>query len=196
MRFINPDNGVPFFSKRRRRFDTDKCPHELTFSCYQGYRFLERDRVRRWLVDAIEDVRPNWPVDLWAYVFMPEHVHILVAPREPGVEVGRFIGSIKEKTARRAVSWLETNAPSWIRRITVWEGNRERRRFWQPGGGYDRNVRNETALVSMIEYIHANPVRRGLVRSPEDWEWSSAGWYAGGRDVPLAMDETLPFLTE
>jgi putative transposase len=127
---------------------------------------------------------------------MPEHVHILVAPREPGVEVGRFIGSIKEKTARRAVSWLETNAPSWIRRITVWEGNRERRRFWQPGGGYDRNVRNETALVSMIEYIHANPVRRGLVRSPEDWEWSSAGWYAGGRDVPLAMDETLPFLTE
>ena len=59
MRFTNPDNGEPFYSKRRRRFDTDKSPHELTFSCYHAYRFLERDRVRRWLVEAIEDARPN-----------------------------------------------------------------------------------------------------------------------------------------
>jgi hypothetical protein len=31
----------------------------------------------------------------------------------------------------------------------------------------------------MIEYIHANPVRRGLVQRPEDWKWSSSGWADG-----------------
>jgi len=31
----------------------------------------------------------------------------------------------------------------------------------------------------MIEYIHANTVRRGLVESPDDWKWSSAGWHEG-----------------
>ncbi len=31
----------------------------------------------------------------------------------------------------------------------------------------------------MIEYLHANPVRRGLVSGPEDWKWSSAGWSEG-----------------
>jgi hypothetical protein len=31
----------------------------------------------------------------------------------------------------------------------------------------------------MIEYIHNNLVRRGLVRRPEDWQWSSAGWFQG-----------------
>jgi putative transposase len=40
----------------------------------------------------------------------------------------------------------------------------------------------------MIEYINANPVRRGLVDRPEDWPWSSASWYAGLRPVPIEID--------
>ena len=40
----------------------------------------------------------------------------------------------------------------------------------------------------MIEYIHANPVRRGLVERAEDWEWSSARWYAGLRPARMKMD--------
>ena len=44
----------------------------------------------------------------------------------------------------------------------------------------------------MIEYIHHNPVRRGLVGNPTDWLWSSAGWYAGVKDVPLKMDPLSP----
>lgn len=43
----------------------------------------------------------------------------------------------------------------------------------------------------MIDYIHRNPVRRELIRTPEEWPWSSARWYAGLRDVPLAIDDTL-----
>jgi putative transposase len=31
----------------------------------------------------------------------------------------------------------------------------------------------------MIDYIHANPVRRGLVSQPDAWKWSSAGWHGG-----------------
>ena len=37
----------------------------------------------------------------------------------------------------------------------------------------------------MIDYLHANPVRRGLVARAEDWEWPSARWYAGLRPVKL-----------
>jgi putative transposase len=67
-----------------------------------------------------------------------------------------------------------------------------RHRFWQPGGGYDRNVVEIAAVHQIIEYIHANPVRRGLVACAEDWEWSSARWYAEIRPVPIEMDATLP----
>jgi hypothetical protein len=44
----------------------------------------------------------------------------------------------------------------------------------------------------MIDSIHGNPVRRGLVACCEDWEWSSARWYDGIRPVPIGMDATLP----
>jgi len=43
----------------------------------------------------------------------------------------------------------------------------------------------------MIEYIHVNPVRRGLVATAEEWEWSSARWYAGIRPVKLEMDDSV-----
>jgi len=90
--------------------------------------------------------------------------------------------------ARKAIRHLKSNAPEWLARVTVREGARLRHRFWQPGGGYDRNVTSTEALRTVIEYIHANPVRRGLVASAEDWEWSSARWYAALRPVKLEMD--------
>jgi putative transposase len=194
MRIVDPNSGRSYFSKRRRRFDGDSSPRELTFSCYKGYPFLARDRVRIWFVEAVRNTRQEWPVDLWAWVIMPEHVHLLVAPREAGVQIGNFAGAIKEAVARKAIKWLEQNAPEWIPRITVQEGKKTRRRFWRAGGGYDRNVDNMETLQSMIEYIHLNPVRRGLVARAIDWEWSSARWYAGLSPVHLEMDRTIPMI--
>ncbi len=133
MRVRDSKTGRTFFSKRRCRFDDERTPRELNFTCYHGYPFLNRDRIRLWLVEAIKEVRPAWPIDLWAWVIMPEHVHLLIAPREAKVQVGRFAGRIKEKVARRGIAWMEQHAPQWIPRITVVEGKKTRRRFWQPG---------------------------------------------------------------
>jgi putative transposase len=161
MRIVDPISGRSYFSKRRRRFTSDRGPHELTFSCFKGYQFLARDRVRQWFVESLNKTRRSWPVDLLAWVIMPEHVHLLVAPREQNVLIGEFQGEIKERVARIAIDWLERNSPEWISRITVKEGKRTRRRFWQPGGGYDRNVDDVATLLHMIGYFHLNPVRRG-----------------------------------
>jgi putative transposase len=123
---------------------------------------------------------------------MPEHVHLLVWPRAPALKVGSIAGEIKEQVARKAIGYLAEYAPEWLPRITVREGSRVRRRFWQPGGGFDRNVTELATVHHMIDYMHANPVRRGLVERPEQWEWSSARWYAGIRPVAIEMDRTLP----
>ena len=43
---------------------------------------------------------------------------------------------------------------------------------------YDRNLMMPVVLTeAAIEYIHMNPVRRGLVKRAVDWKWSSASWY-------------------
>jgi hypothetical protein len=47
----------------------------------------------------------------------------------------------------RAGVRLQGNAPEWLARVTVREGPRLRHRFWQPGGGYDRNITSSEACV-------------------------------------------------
>jgi len=192
MRIRDPETGRSYFQKRLRRYEVAGHARELTFSCYHRYPLLSSAQTRQWSVEALATARRAWPLDLWAYVTMPEHVHLLVFPRDAAVQLGQLVGKIKEEVARRAIAYLAEQAPHWLPRITVRQGERVRRRFWQPGGGYDRNVVQVGALHQMIDYIHANPVRRSLVAKPEDWIWSSARWYAGIRPVPLEMDRTVP----
>jgi putative transposase len=191
MWITDPKTGRKFSKKCRRRFDSENTPRELTFSCYHGYPFFSRDRTCQWFVDAVEAARQKWSFDLWAWVLMPEHVHLILALQEASLEVGTIQGFVKERVARQAIGWLEQNATSWIPRITVREGLRTRRRFWQPGGGYDRNIESVDTLENMIDYIHLNPVRRGLVKKAIDWPWSSARWYAGLRPAIIEIDTTM-----
>ena len=60
--------------------------------------------------------------------------------------------------------------------------------FWQKGGGYDRNITRIETVVEAVGYIHNNPVRKGLVETPEKWRYSSAGEWDGVRVGPIAID--------
>jgi putative transposase len=194
MQVIDPGTGRSYSEKRRVRYNEPGQPRELTFSCYRFCAFLGRDRTRQWLCEALDKARARLGIQLWAYVIMPEHVHVLVHPGEVPERVSEFLQAVKEPVGRKAIAYLKRHAPAWVERVTVREGRRLRHRFWQPGGGYDRNITDIETLRAMIEYIHANPVRRGLVTRAEDWEWSSARWFAGVRPVKLEMDTDV--LTE
>lgn len=189
MRIVDPETGKSYVEKRRKRYPEPRQPRELTFSCFRHYAFLGRDRTRAWFCEALDKARAKFAFQLWAYVIMPEHVHVLVYPGDAPERMSAFLQAMKEPVARNAIQYLKSQAPRWLARVSVREGRRLRHRFWQPGGGYDRNITSTEALRAMIEYIHANPVRRGLVASAEDWQWSSARWYAGLRPVKLDMDQ-------
>ncbi len=179
--------------KRRRVYNTPGHAHELTFTCYHGYKMLGNDRARRWVVEAIELARRKHRFQLWAYVLMLEHMHLLVFPTGPDDDLSAVLKSIKQSVSRRAVAWLRINAPEFLQRLRVeWPGGRVEHHFWQQGGGYDRNLWKPEALWASVDYIHMNPVRKGLVERPEDWYWSSARWYAGERDGPLTIDGHPP----
>jgi putative transposase len=141
-------------------------------------------------VRSIEEARRRLAFDVWAYVIVPEHAHLLIRSRNPEYRISSILWRIKTPVGRQAIEFLKQEAPDWLElRLTVRhrDGTVEHR-FWQAGGGYDRNVVGPAEALTKAEYAHANPVRRGLVERPEDWEWSSARWYAGVRDGPLAMD--------
>jgi putative transposase len=179
----------PPHHKRVRSYNIPGHVHELTFSCFQRLPLFSRDRTCRWFVDAMEHARKNCGLLLWAYVVMPEHIHILLCPKEPNYEVRLIRSALKIPVQRKAFKFLRKNAPTFLERLKDIQPNgKVHHRFWQRGGGYDRNVIEPDTLVAMIDYIHNNPVRRGLVARPTDWVWSSARYYAGHTRVPICMD--------
>lgn len=191
MRIFNPQTGKSYVEKHRRRHNEPAHPRELTFSCYRRYAFFSRQRTCEWFCRSLEQARGEFGFQIWAYVMMPDHVHLLVQPGDAAERMSGFLQAVKVPVARQAIAYLKTNSPQWLDRLTVQEGSRVRHRFWQPGGGYDRNITSIDTLRSAIEYIHANPVRRGLVDKSEDWEWSSARWFAGIGPVKLEMDSRV-----
>jgi putative transposase len=163
--------------------------HELTFSCHHRIPLLGKDRARQWFVDALAQARGKHAFHLWAYVIMPDHAHVLLCPRDHDYSVSSILQTIKQSVSRRAMIYLRKNAPGFLPKLEVrWPDGRVEHRFWQQGGGYDRNItRVDTAWLS-VAYLHANPVRKGLVQRETDWTWSSARWYEGHDQLPIAMD--------
>ena len=148
---------------------------------------LDHDGIRGLFVDRLAKVCASEQVCLLGWVIMPEHVHLLVFPEtEPDIE--RFSHTLKRPVAEAVLRrWKELDAPI-LKRIVHGTGYR----FWQTGGGYDRNLFNPDAVREKIQYMHDNPVRRGIVTAATDYAWSSARWYAGLPDAKLPCGE-LPW---
>lgn len=182
--------------KKVRHFDERGHAHFLTFSCYSRLPLLSKDKSRWWLIDALQRARQKHNFHLWGWIIMPEHVHLLLLPVRPGYKMAAVLADIKRPVGEVAIAWLEMNHPQFLSRLTVQNRNRTYRRFWQAGPGQDRNVYDPAVAHKILDYIHNNPVRRGLVGRAEDWPWSSARDWAGSEDVPLSVDKAIPGMTE
>ncbi|GMU21114.1 MAG: hypothetical protein AMXMBFR13_12080 [Phycisphaerae bacterium] len=175
--------------KMRRAWENPGDAHFLTYSCVHRWALLSKDRSRRWVIESLDRTRREMNLALWAYVIMPEQVHVVFQPRDGARHMRHILAALKRSVSQQARAYLvETKQEGWIDRLTVQYPSRTVFRFWQPGGGYDENIFRVKTLYEVIEYIHLNPARRGLVRLPTEWRWSSAGFWAGEEDVPLRMD--------
>ena len=106
---------------------------------------------------------------------MPEHVHLLVVPMKPTSQISTLLADIKRPFSWKLKRQLDEERHPLLEELTI----RQRPgvltfRFWQEGGGYDRHLTEPGTIVATMNYIHQNPVRRGLCRRATEWQWSSA----------------------
>ncbi|MCC5824174.1 MAG: hypothetical protein LAT64_04195 [Phycisphaerales bacterium] len=99
-----------------------------------------------------------------------------------------MLRTLKTGLAKRVIArWRELSAPV-LEKITDPNGQA---RFWQRGGGYDRNIFTMDEFHEKLVYIQANPVRSGLVDHETGWKWSSTRWWAGDRADAVPCDNLV-----
>ncbi|HYG73930.1 MAG TPA: transposase [Planctomycetota bacterium] len=178
--------------KRNKKYNIPGHAHFLTFSCYRRMAFLTNDTWRQWLAESVRAKCDEYEYALWAYVFMPEHVHLLLKPRREMYDLAKFEQSFKLSFSRKLIVHLSRMNSPLLQSLRVKNGYR----VWQEGGGHDLNIWTMKKAIEKAEYCHGNPVKRRLVKSAEEWRWSSFCWLVQGKreGVPLRVDgwdETL-----
>ena len=164
------------------RFDVPGFARFLTFSCLDRQQLFIDSESRDIFASRLARAAHMCGVSIYAWVLMPEHTHLVIGVGSAG-DARAFVERLKSSSARSLLKrWREQADP----RISLCMA-RGRAALWQPGGGYDRTLRDDQEIIEKINYIHANPVKRGLVTRPEDWAWSSPRWYAVHRSaiVPI-----------
>jgi putative transposase len=146
------------------RYQQCGCFHFITFSCHHRLPHLGTAAARELFERSLEAMRLRYDFVVCGYVIMPEHVHLLLS--EP----------------RKALLFKAIQAL----KLSVSVQSRERP-FWLPRY-YDFNVHNEEKRVEKLRYMHLNPVKRGLVKKPEDWLWSSFRHYATGIEGTVEIE--------
>jgi putative transposase len=120
--------------------------------------FLSAEKACVVVLHALEATRRRYGMRVYAYVLMPEHVHLLLSEPDRGT-LARAMQSLKSASARMSRSAEPALADAVPH-------------FWQTRY-HDRYMRDHAEFSEKLRYIHRNPVKRGLCTQPQDWPWSS-----------------------
>jgi putative transposase len=173
-------------ARLRRSYGTGYL-HFITFSCYQRRPLLQSPKCRDLFLRILEQTRARYGFIVVGYVVMSEHVHLLISEPDEGTH-SVVIQVLKQRFARELLARLrERVTPARGLWSTVLEeGHVWQRRF------YDFLLWNPHKRAEKLDYMHQNPVKRGLVGEPEQWKWSSFRHYAYDEVGPVLVNEQQP----
>jgi putative transposase len=165
--------------------------HELTLRANRRQTILESDLVCSHLAERIREESDRFDFSVWAFVFMPDHFHLLVHTERLSSDIGAYLDAVKQSFQERAIEILAEQSPQLLGRLRSQQGGRTTYDLWQLTTGQNRNVDFSRPVRPLIDHLHENPVRKGLVMEPLEWKWSSAGSYAG-QPLPELQHTPVP----
>jgi len=138
-----------------------------TFFCDDDYRYYLQ-LMAAWC--------SKYRVKIWAYCLMPNHVHLIAVPES-------------EDGLRRAIGEAHRRYTRQINFREKWKGH-----LWQ--GRFSSFLMDEKHLLTATRYVELNPVKAGMVSTPEEYRWSSAKAHMEGRDDTLVTVKPLLGMVE
>jgi len=144
---VKPKRLKDFSYRGRYRYFITIRSHD--FNC-----LLIHEGVVNKALEILQSVAEQKRFSIWAYCFMPDHVHLLVEGQDSNADMRRFVSSFKQRTGY----WYKRTHNS-----TLWNSNY-----------YEHVLRGDEATVAVAKYIIRNPVRRGLVQDYDSYPYSGS----------------------
>ena len=166
----------------------------------QGYPYFVTISIVKWLpvfvsavpceiiIDSLRFCREHKGLRVHAYIIMPTHLHLIVSAEG---DLSAILRDFKKHTSKKIVEYYEGMSNPPFINVFRYCGRDNRppteHKVWQDGS-HPEVIKTQAFFRVKLNYMHANPLRKGLVVDPVAWTWSSLRDYEGCGDGPLAVD--------
>jgi REP element-mobilizing transposase RayT len=127
-----------------------------------------------------------------AYVIMPTHFHAVVFDKDfDPKRLEKTLTEFRKFTGKQLSNHVDNNFSENIAAILRAQPRTDReRQFWQQGW-HAEGIFSQAFLQQKVDYIHMNPCRKGLVREPQHWRFSSAAYWLDGKSVDVEISDVI-----
>jgi putative transposase len=175
-------------ARNRYRIFENSYPYFLTCTTVKWIPLFSSPAIAQILLDSLQFLQQHDRLELYAYVIMENHIHLIATAENLSKEIGNF----KSYTARRIIDLLiDKKADNILTQLNYYKLKYKTDRdyqVWQEGI-HPQQIQNQEVMQQKIHYIHNNPVKRGYVDDPIHWRYSSARNYADKEGLLAICDQ-------
>ena len=173
---------------RKYKFHNKSAAYFICFATVYWLDVFTRQVYFNVLEESIDFCRKEKGMEVFAYCFMPSHVHLIF--RSNNDDPSGLIRDFKGFTARKLIKTIEDNPQESRKEWLLWmmervgkkKSNVKQRQFWQQHNK-PIEIWSDKVIQQKIDYVHNNPVESGFVTDPVDWKNSSARNYQEDQTV-------------
>jgi len=169
---------------RNYKFRNQEAPYFVTFSVIRWIDVFTRREYKDILIDSIKYCIAHKGLELYAWVIMSNHVHMIIGTKDKPMQ--DILRDMKRHTSKAIIDNTQESRREWMLWFFEREGkgnpNNEEYQFWQQGNRPIELWSNDV-IDQKLDYLHNNPVVAGWVDEPEQYLYSSARDYAGGKGL-------------
>ena len=174
---------------RKYKFHKPDGIYFVSFATVNWIDVFTRPIYKDIVVESLNYCIENKGLVVYAWVIMSNHVHLVIETKQNPLE--DILRDLKKYTAKKIVNEIENNPEESRKGWMLWmfqragqrNSNNESIQFWQQHNQPIELSITTYAVESAIDYIHENPVKAGFVNKPEEYPYSSAIDFAGGKGL-------------
>jgi putative transposase len=173
--------------RSRYRIHNEHAAHFITSTIVEWLPVFTTSACCDILVKSFQYCRARKGLRIYAWVILDNHFHAIVA----GPQLSDTIADLKKFTAHEILRQLKSESRDWLLNqlnyFCARHKTASRHQVWQEGA-HPQSIPSDEIMLQKLEYLHNNPVKRGLVASPEHWVYSSAHEWLPGAIPALRVD--------